>query len=948
MQATVGEVSAGLGQVSLRDLRIERNGAVLTLPAVEADLPLLSALRGRGLLVSRLAARGWTLDLSRAAGEAPGGARPAAPAGPDVAARILAGTFAPLGLPVDTTLDGIEVDGAVVLPERRGRARLVLKGGGLRAGGEGRFDLVATAELADPGVNKVEIRGEVRATMDTTGTFTRLAAKLAAAATGTQFPSGVHLNSELETSRTAGGETYSASIVTAGRELVQVRAALPRPGARLEGAWTLNVRDTDLAPFSLGHPLPSFAVTGEGRFETDATLSARQIQGRIEMTAGRLGAIRPELAAMGEIRVVARFDGAERAGTFAVQAIQADISAPEPVATLRSLQSFAFRPETGELSATDAGAELFGVAFHGVPAGWLAPFFPGVEVTGGRIRGEIAGTARGGGVGFRSTAPLTIDGMQLTVRGTPLLAGVDVALNASGDYTPHGWQAEIVGATVRSGGGVVAALDGKAGRLAGAAQPVKVTGRFTTDLQALSAQPLATGRIAVSRGDAAVDFVGSFAEKTELQARLTLRSLVTGLGADLAVLPDVSAEVRADVFPTGRIAFDVPLVIERDTRKTEFAAAGSVSPAKGGLRGIEAQFTGAQVYLDDLRVLAGLLPDRTGTTSGSEMAAKPAGPPWAGLTGSIGLRLQRVVYAGKLEATAVTGRLRIEEGVLKLEGLQAGLEGGGRARLNSTLSFSGALEQPYALAGEFSIREWDLVPFFRAVAPRQAPTVEGRFDVTSRIAARGATLGELAHAAAGDLQLTSKGGVFRGLPVQVETAAESMGRIAGWISSAGTALGSLTGRKEAPKIASRAEAVAEFSKTLHPIRYDQLSIVLARDGALRTSLRDFTLISPELRLAGRGSVAHRMEGGLLEDALEMDFTLRVRGRPRELLHYLGALESRTDDFGYTAAAIPLRIGGSLAQPETSELNRRLAALAVEKGGVTEKAAELLQKLRGGK
>ena len=66
LHATVDAVSVSLGRVQLRGLRVERQGAVLTVPALEVELPLLSAgLRNR-VQITRLTAKGWTLDLTKA------------------------------------------------------------------------------------------------------------------------------------------------------------------------------------------------------------------------------------------------------------------------------------------------------------------------------------------------------------------------------------------------------------------------------------------------------------------------------------------------------------------------------------------------------------------------------------------------------------------------------------------------------------------------------------------------------------------------------------------------------------------------------------------------------------------------------------------------------------------------------------------------------------------
>jgi hypothetical protein len=122
--------------------------------------------------------------------------------------------------------------------------------------------------------------------------------------------------------------------------------------------------------------------------------------------------------------------------------------------------------------------------------------------------------------------------------------------------------------------------------------------------------------------------------------------------------------------------------------------------------------------------------------------------------------------------------------------------------------------------------------------------------------------------------------------------------------------------------------------------------VISRDGALNTTLRDFILIAPEVRLTGGGTALHKSGSSLLDDSLVMEFRLRSRGRLETALKYLGAVEQRPDDLGYTACMVPLRIGGTIAKPDATESSKILTALLVEKSGVTEKAGELIDKLFG--
>jgi hypothetical protein len=318
-------------------------------------------------------------------------------------------------------------------------------------------------------------------------------------------------------------------------------------------------------------------------------------------------------------------------------------------------------------------------------------------------------------------------------------------------------------------------------------------------------------------------------------------------------------------------------------------------------------------------------------------------PFWHGFDGQIVLALKRLHYGEHLVVTDVGGAIRLQAGALRLDGIRAGLDGGGAARINGGLTFEPAMPRPYALNADLAVTDFNPAGLFRTLQPGQPPTVEGKFDITSRLSGRAAEVADLAGAAQGDFTLTSRGGVFRGLPVSVASRVESTGRIASGVASVGGLLGAVTGRREYAEIGSRAQAVADLAKALAAIPYDQLNLVLARDESLATTLKDFSLIAPEVLLTGGGEVRPPAEGPWLQSALAMEFQLRARGHTAELLRYLGALENSADELGYTRSTLPLKVSGTMAAPDTGELNRMLAGLALERSG----AADLLNRLLGG-
>ena len=968
MGLSIGRVSAGLNHLTLENLRVGQPGMTVSVSALEVELPVLTAGFRRKLAVAKLEGRGIVVDFSGAAGnpartpaplaEDPNQARAVAVAGvggavlpvaASPAVLAFAGIFAPLTLPCDLSLEGVNLAGEVILPESRGRVKLTATGGGFQAGREGRLGIVAAATLADPRVATVGLHATLAGTMDTARSFGQLTLKFDTNAQGTQFPAGVGLSGELMAARVVNGESYAAQIATPGGEILRLRADFPRSPARLSGTWKVNMRDADIAPFALGIPLPAFAVSGAGDFDGDAACVAFHAEGRLAVTADRLEVLRPELAVVGEIRVEADFDLAARGGVIAVQRLVATVAATRPVATVRALQAFAFNPATGELKATDPARDLVGISLLGVPVAWARPFLRPLEVAGEGVRGEFVGLARGGGLGLRSTAPVAINGLSVSRGAQRLLERLDVAFGTTLDYNPKGWQAEIDGFTLRSGGATLLTLEAKAGRLASKDEPLKTTGKVLAKLPAVLAQPLATGWVALTGGDLAMTLAASLGPRRELHALLEFRNLETMVETKPTKLPALTADIRADVATDGKVAFNVPITLELGDRKSDLAITGSLVPGQQPLGTIVARIASNRLVVDDARALAAVV-SVVDQPRASESGAPPrpaAAPPWAGLDGTVTLLLQQVEYGETFRASNVSGRIDLEAGKVKLDGVQAGLGDGGRANLNGVLTFEAARPQPYALVAEVAVRDFDPGPFFQAVNRGQSAMVEGRFDVSSKLTSAATSLDSLAAEAGGEFQLTSKGGVFRGLPASVSQVAASTGRVAGLFAAAGNAVGGLTGKKDPAAVTSKAQAVAELASGLNPIPFDQLSVVLARHDPRTITLSDFALIAPELRLTGGGTMQHQRGTSLLQDALTMEFKLRARGRQKELLQYLGALEAPLDDLGYAGCTVPIRIGGSIGRPDASDFSAKLAALAAEKAGVTDKATELFNKLIGG-
>ncbi|MFZ9681866.1 MAG: hypothetical protein ACO3DQ_01475 [Cephaloticoccus sp.] len=957
-QAEVGSVRVGWRSVAVTAASAAYQGATLTLPRLEVDLSLVKAATGRNVEISRLVARGWTLDLSSyapARAVALGFPRgpefslvPAAFAAADAppVEALFQGVFAQLQLPVDFSLDGAVLEGTLILPGPEGQPVVAVKvslvGGGIKAGGEGRFVIDARADLsADSApVSLIAVGGNLTAVMDSPRTFAKLGLNLDAQASGRLFPQGVQLSAEVVAARISGGENYAITLQSVGKRLLDVQANFPENSPRLGGVWRLDMRDTDVAPFVLGRALPAFEAVGAGMFETDAALAEIHAAGRLKSTVQRLVAVVPGWVDRGTLTIYSEFDITQRDAQTRVEKLTFDLASPDPVLSVRALQPFEFDAGTGGLKVADPQAELLAVEARGLPVEWVEPFLNQVDLQGGQVSGRVVAAALDGGMTLRTTAPLRVSALSVEHDHRLLLDQIDLSTGLQAVYNPQGWQAALEDAEWSSRGQRLLSATVRVGGRHGAGQPVKATGRLEARLVPIGRQPLAADLLALNAGGLVMDFTATAGATQELQANLLLKDLATPDGA----LPAVEAALRASRDERGVFRFNLPFSITHAAprRVSDLALAGTVELASPGGQ-IEATLGGGEAFVEDLQLLALALAAAPGPEPTAGAAGKAEVPLWQGWTGTITLALKRLHYTEEFELRDVTGTVRLEAGALQLDALRAGAGESGALDLRGAVKFEATAAQPYDLNAVVTVKDFDSGPLFRALDPGRPPQVEGRFSLDSALVGRGRNALELLDRTRGDARLSSAGGVFRLLSADVLSKVEQAGKIAAVGAFLGNVAGVLgKGGEDAANFANKAQAVSEFSKMLTAISYDQLTVAVGRDEQLKTTLHDLSLIAPEMRLMGEGALTAVAGRGFLEQPLNLRLTLKARGRTASALNYLHVLSPEVDALGYAPCTLPLTVGGTLLQPDTSELQGAMMKLAVESSA----AGDLLNRLLG--
>jgi hypothetical protein len=966
-QVSIGNVSVGPAEIDLTGVQVVRGGITLDLPSLRTEIPLPTIALGHGVMVRRLVASGWTLDLSKmplralVRTAAPPARRTAAfsvlasayadepPAA--AALQVFEGLFHRLRLPIDFQLDALDLQGDVILPPAPGappaRLHVALSGGGLAAGREGVFTF--SVHAAAPGgsaVSTVTGEGTLMAAMDTPRTFSRLAVKLDASATGGNIPPGAKLTANLIAGRAATGESYDLSLAGQNKQLASVQATLADATHAMAGSWRLDVGDDDLAPFALGRSLPIFTAAGNGGFDTDAALAQLHVSGRLSASADHLGVLRSGLQAVGAVKLTAAFDVAHRGGELRVDRLSLALSGVQPIATVNALQAFTFNVRTGELRVANPAGDLLGIGLQDVPAVWVQPFLHALIVTGGDLRGDLGVSARDGGLGLRSLAPLTVAGLSATRAGQPVLAGVDTSLVLAAEYAPQGWTLEIKPCTAQRGEARLFSFAASIGQLAGENQAIKATGHVEADLAALAQATGGPGR-ALTHGDFGSDFTAILGTQRSYQAKFKLSGLAVGASPDLAVPPSswpvVEGELRADVTADGKCSLVAPLTFTTGDRKSDLTLAGTLVPAGAGWT-IDGRLTSGALFTNDLELLAGAFALGTGSAASAPEAPVAAlvAPFWAGVEGRVALALKHV-HLAQTDWSDLQGVLHLTPAALELESLQTGFRTGGNVTLGGVLFFA-AGPMPYTFKANLGVSDFDYGAFARTLQPDRAPAVEGKFKITGQLTGAGRSVASLADGVQGDFQLSSRGGIFRALQADV---ADSLKQSPALISQALDSVGSLFGIKadktdEAKKLLDKqGKLVVALTERLREVPYDQINIVAHRGMDFDIHCTEFALIAPELRVSGKGRIDYLPNLRLADQPLAFDGELGARGGLADSLNGVGLLSDQKDDLGYTKMIQPLHLGGSLNHLDAGQWEETLVKSALHKA-----SSSLLDKLLG--
>ena len=592
-----------------------------------------------------------------------------------------------------------------------------------------------------------------------------------------------------------------------------------------------------------------------------------------------------------------------------------------------TLRPFIFDPVTRRVLGEKKAVNLVQISVGRVPLDWLPINGPGAQISGTVEPGEFVLRVDGDKILLQAVTPLKLAGVGLVQDGEPAFTGLAIeALPVFEMSGPAAGLAQTGEVTVKNAAGAIM-LTCKGEAVRSLAEGLRASLTFNLDVPTLGTQPLFVETQAVSEGRASGEIRATINAGTQVEARLTVNGLVARESGQL--FPVANLSFRGVVQENGKISLQAPLLLDRAGQRSDLNFAIDLTPA-GRNFSLDGKVSGEHVELADaiaiLSVFSAAGGSRKSAVGPTETVAKVSADPvsaWARFNGQLGLDIKSVSSGKDWVMTGLVGSVLIDPARVSLEKLEASFGEKSQLTAKSELRFT-ASAQPYQLTGEFSLTEFDVGKLFKAIEPAKPPTIEGLFTVAGHFSGSGETLERTKERTRGQFELTSRQGVFRGLQRATGKVSMTSKAVELGASVLGSLFGSEKATKAAEKVAGQAYFVDQLAQSVGEFNYDQLSLRLVRDDSLNLTLEDISLISPEIRLLGKGAVTYVAGKPLLDQPMTVALSLAARGKTEQLLGKLRLVDGTRDEVGYARTREVVTIGGSLAKPDPTAFFTRIA------------------------
>ncbi len=620
--------------------------------------------------------------------------------------------------------------------------------------------------------------------------------------------------------------------------------------------------------------------------------------------------------------------------------------------------------ELAELRPFVLAAEPFGVWVDGgspdiliatITPLELQQLFPrvfGFELEGVLPQGQFVGRAEDGGVLLVAEEELVFRDVSVRWEEAALLDRVTVGLSYEVLYSTDGLQARTIDfSTLGPRGSPIADATLRA--------EMPLTDRTTVEslhfetvanLEPLTRQPIFTGLPAFLEGTIGGSVDLNSGDRATLRGKFALRGARV---ENYGTLPDLDAGLDVVSIEGESLEVRAPFEMSSDNGPSDLSFSGDVRREGEGYR-FHAALTGDRMVASDLTRLVYLVappdPDASwgdyrepAVSAFRERWSKSAidqlrerrdiEPFWrADVSGDASIDLGSLELA-RTSIDGIRGRIEVDPGAIEMTGVEASMLGA-RFSAEGGIRFDESADLPYTLRLASSFEGLDLGRLFRIVNPDEPPTLEGIYEVRTTASGEGRNPADLGLGTLGEMRVSGRDGVFRGLAGQYT-----------WARRGTKVLGFLTFSKQL-------KAVSRLLGELEALEYHSFDLVLARATPRRFVISELTVVSPLARIEGEGGVEVEPGVPLVESPLDASLDMATQGDMTILFDGLGLLQEGTDEHGYRPLTRPVALGGTVAEPDTSDFYEMLDEAARDSKGVLgvgmRRANKKLQKAQAAK
>lgn len=909
VRGSLDSFSARFGRLSVSDLRLEYKGARLTVPVLQARLPITRTLFTRRLMLERLAGKGWVLDLSQ---YRVGTRRETATTATE-ALFVLSKLVGGGELPFDLALEEVMLEGEVLLPGKDGSAPLrwpwAMEGRGFKQGGEGTLNFRLSSGPAG-GDEKwtLSTSGQLKARMDTSRTLHSLSVDGACIVGSDTLASNLRMDLKAELGRIREGLRCDLDFRRNGKPSLEFHLVSPTGMGGLSGSWKASFDRGDLS--FLSADLTSLSFHGTGHLELPPTLSSAHCSGQAALAIGDPGRLHSALRSFSSLELDTAFDGICDGKELRLASLELTLANPAPVLKLRTVKPITLMAAGKLLSPTQLEGDWFEAELVGFPVSWLSGLMDGLSFEGGALEGRLGGGVEKGAVRLQSREPLQARGVALSLRGKTLASGLDLSVALGAKETDQGWLLEFAPLHAAASGRKVGEATGSFFLPFGKGQSTTAKLSWGLDLAALTDGNVVPGVAGTSATSISGDNSLRFGRLTEVEGSLIL------LGPADRQLSTKALQLK--VSGAGAVTLDVPVQVRAGGKNSEFELQATIRPGVDGLR-VDGKISSPEATEEQLSILLRLLGGAGGAT-GDDL------PLWGRWTGLVNLSLGRFHNQGD-ELKELRGLFELSKDAIRVEHGSCLRQDASHRPWRGALEFQAKPQIGYRLSVSGELGETDATDLFGKLPPDKDPPLHGRFTTLFSQQAQGPTWEALLSSLQTQYTIkSSKGGILRMLnPGVVDDFVDTSSRAANMVGSVGDAMGMFFGvndrRASKPLKAQtqRSLDLYDLKRNLDEFRFDTatLQAVSGPDGIIRVTSLDIE--ASELRLVGDAELAPGASSELTMRPLKSRLRLGFRGALVDKLTSLNLLSGETDDRGYALFKESVELGGTLLSPDNSQL-----------------------------